>query len=411
MTPVVIVGAGAAGIAAARTLRDLGIDALMVEARDRVGGRAWTVDSGKGFPIDLGCGWLHSADRNPWHEIAEAKGWEVDHTPPPWSRPTLPKGAPTPEQAKFGEAIGRFRRSLEDFPESESDRAASSYLEPGNRWNPMLDAVSTYYSGAELDQVSLRDLARYDDTGVNWRVTKGYGALIADYASGLPVRLNCVVTRIDRRGKNLRIETNAGAIDAQAVIVTLPSAVIAGTPDLFLPALPEKVEAAMGLPLGLADKLYLSLDGADEFHEESRTFGRMDRTATAAYHFRPFGRAEIEAYFGGKLAAELEQGGDAAFVDFAIAELVALYGSGFAKRLKPLAAHRWLADPFARGSYSYARPGHADDRARLAAPVEDRIYFAGEACSRADYSTAHGAYLTGVAAAKTIAASRGNAGV
>lgn len=411
MTAVVIVGAGAAGIAAARMLRDAGVDALMLEARDRVGGRAWTVDSGKGFPIDLGCGWLHSADRNPWREIAEARGWQVDHTPPPWSRPTLPKGSPTPEQAKFGEAIGRFRGSLEDFPEAEPDRAASTYLEPGSRWNPLLDAVSTYYSGAELDQVSLRDLARYDDTGVNWRVAKGYGALIADYAAGLPVKLNCVVTRIDRRAKNLRIETNAGAIDAEAVIVTLPSAVIAETPDLFLPALPEKVEAAMGLPLGLADKLYLSLDGADEFHEESRAFGKMDRTATAAYHFRPFGRPEIEAYFGGRLAAELEQGGQAAFVDFAVAELVDLYGGDFAKRLKPLAAHRWLTDPFARGSYSYARPGHADDRARLAAPIEDRIYFAGEACSRVDYSTAHGAYFTGIEAAKSIAARRGNTSV
>jgi monoamine oxidase len=411
MTDVVIIGAGAAGIAAARTLRDAGIDALMVEARDRVGGRAWTVDSGQGFPIDLGCGWLHSADRNPWREIAEAKGWTVDHTPPPWSRPTLPKGAPTPEQAKFGEAIGRFRGAIAEFPEDEPDRAASSYLEPGNRWNGLLDAVSTYYSGAELEFISLRDLARYDDTGVNWRVVNGYGALIADYARGLPLKLNCIVKRIDRRGKQLRIETNDGAIDAGHVVVTLPTDIIATTPDLFLPALPEKVEAAMGLPLGLADKLYLSLEGADEFHEESRAFGHSDRVATAAYHFRPFGRAEIEAYFGGKLAADLEDGGSEALFDFAAGELVALYGSDFRKRIAPLASHRWRADPFARGSYSYAKPGHADDRQKLATPVEDRVFFAGEACSATDYSTAHGAYQTGVAAAKIIAGKRGKIGV
>ncbi len=170
------------------------------------------------------------------------------------------------------------------------------------------------------------------------------------------------------------------------------------------------MEAARGLPLGLAVKLDPSLEGAEEFHEESRAFGKMDRTATAAYHFRPFGRGEIEAYFGGKLAAELERDGEGAFVDFAVAELVALYGSDFAKRLAPLATHFWLTDPYARGSYSYALPGHADDRAKLAATVEDRIYFAGEACSRADYSTAHGAYLTGVAAAKAIAKSRGKPG-
>lgn len=406
MPEVVIVGAGAAGIAAARALNKAGVDALMLEARDRIGGRAWTVASGEGFPIDLGCGWLHSADSNPWREIADAGGWKVDQTPPPWSRPTLPKGAPTPEQAEFGRAIGEFRGSLEEFSETGADTPASAYLKPGDRWNPLLDAVSGYYSGAPLDRVSLRDLARYDDSGINWRVVDGYGALVCDYARGLPVRLNCAVRIIDRSGTRLRIDTSDGVLDAAFIIVTLPTNIIAGMPVLFSPALPEKADAASGLPLGLADKLYLSLEDAGEFNEESRAFGRMDRTETAVYHFRPFGRPEIEAYFGGDLAARLEAEGQHAFVDFATAELVALYGSDFAKRVKPLAFHGWLTDPFARGSYSYAKVGHADDRARLAEPVEDRIFFAGEACSRSDYSTAHGAYRTGIDAAEQIIASR-----
>ena len=164
--------------------------------------------------------------------------------------------------------------------------------------------------------------------------------------------------------------------------------------------------AAAGLPLGLADKLFLSLSDAQEFDKESRLFGRTDRSGTGVYHVRPFGRAQIEAYFGGRLAAELEAAGDSAFADFAIGELVGLLGSNFARRVKPLNLHRWGDDPFSRGSYSYALPGKADCRAELAAPVDDRLFFAGEACSRTDYSTAHGAYLTGVAAAEGAIAAR-----
>jgi monoamine oxidase len=175
---------------------------------------------------------------------------------------------------------------------------------------------------------------------------------------------------------------------------------------VFRPALPDKAQAACGLPLGLADKLFLSLDGAEEFDIDSRLFGRTDRTATAAYHMRPFGRPMIEAYFAGSNAAALEAEGDAAFFDFALGELTALLGSAFARRVKLIDVHRWGSDPFARGSYSYALPGEADCRSRLAAPVDERLFFAGEACSRHDFSTAHGALLTGLAAANAITAAR-----
>ena len=398
----VVIGGGAAGIAATRTLRDAGIDVLLVEARDRLGGRAWTVSTAAGFPIDLGCGWLHSADHNPWRTMAEAEGYTIDSTPPPWSRPALPRGAPSPDQAAFGEAIGRFRARVDAFSDGEADHAASTFVESDERWNPLINAVSTFYSGAELDCISARDLARYDDTGVNWRIVEGYGTVIAGHGAGLPVRLSCPMQRIDRRGKRLRVETALGPIVADTAIVTLPSNLIAENESLFLPALPEKTEAAEGLPLGLADKLFLSLAGAEEFRDESRTFGHMDRTATGAYHFRPFGRPEIEAYFGGRLAVDLEAGGEAAFLDFAVSELVALFGSEFAGRVKPIGFHAWAADRLARGSYSYALPGRADDRATLARAVEGRIFFAGEASSVADYSTAHGAYLTGVRAADEV---------
>ena len=397
---VVVIGGGSAGVAAARRLYEAGIDALIVEARQRLGGRAWTVTDSSGYALDLGCGWLHSADVNPWREIAEAQGLAVDRTPPPWTRPSVQTGFAKPEQTNFAQALMSFRDRTDEAGQVGPDRPASELLQPGSRWNAMMNAVSTFYSGAELDRVSIVDLARYDDTGVNWRLATGYGALIAGHGAGLPVRFDCPVKRIDRRERPLRIETERGAILAETAIVTLPSDVIAAKPDLFLPALPEKTEAASGLPLGLADKLFLSLAEPEQFDKDSRSFGNTDRTATAAYHVRPFGRPMIESYFGGALAAELEKGGQAAFFDFAASELVDLFGADFRRRIKPLAHHSWAADPFARGSYSYALPGKADGRAVLAAPVEDRLFFAGEACSHGDFSTAHGGYRSGVDAAE-----------
>jgi monoamine oxidase len=402
---VAIVGAGAAGIAAARRLRQAGVPFLLVEARSRLGGRALTAHDPSGVPIDLGCGWLHSADRNPWREIAEAQGRTIDRTPPPWARTTTPTGAPSPNQASFQQAMSEFRGHVAAFAEDEPDRAASSLLQPGGRWNGLLDAVSTYYSGAELDRISLRDLALYEDTGVNWRAVEGYGSVIAAHGAGLPVKLGCAVRAIDHGGPRIELHTSEGTIRTKCAIVTIPSDLIAREAIRFTPGLPGKVEAAAGLPLGLADKLFLSLADAEEFETESRLWGRMDCVDTAAYHMRPFGRPQIEAYFGGSLAVELEKGGEAAFFDFAASELAHAFGKDFAKRIKPIGMHPWKSDPYALGSYSYALPGKADCRALLAAPVDGRLFFAGEACSEKGFSTAHGAYLTGVVAAEQIIAS------
>jgi monoamine oxidase len=402
-TEVVVIGGGAAGIAAARRIADAWLDCLLVEARSRLGGRACTINSE--FPIDLGCGWLHSADRNPWREVAEVQGRSIDKTPPPWMRRSA-IGFPLSDQDAFLRAHREFYERLDSLPEDKPDVAAATFLEPRGRWNALINAVSTYVSGAELDRVSARDFDRYADSGVNWRVVEGYGTVIAAHGRGLPVILGCPVWLIDRRGKRLRIETPNGAITANAAIVTVPTPVLAGETIAFSPALPEKTEAALGLPLGLADKLFLSLSDAEEFDKESRLFGHTDRSKTGVYHFRPFGRPQIEAYFGGRLAAELEADGDDAFVDYAVSELVGLLGSDFARRVRPLKLHRWGIDPFSRGSYSYALPGKAECRAALAAPVDDRLFFGGEACSGSDYSTAHGAYLTGVAAAEQVIAAR-----
>jgi len=405
-TEVVIIGGGAAGIAAARRIADAQIECLLLEARPRLGGRAWTSTEHSAFPIDLGCGWLHSADRNPWRGVAEAQGRSINKTPPPWMRPSAPIGFPLSEQLAFLKAQQEFHQRLDSLSEEQPDVATASFLEPRGRWNALINAVSTYVSGAELDRVSARDFSHYTDSGVNWRVVEGYGTVIATHGHRLPVMLSCPVRRINHGGRRLKVETANGPIAADAAIITVPSALLAEETLRFIPPLAEKIEAAAGLPLGLADKLFLSLAEPEEFEKESRLFGRVDRSGTGVYHVRPFGRPQIEGYFGGRLAADLEAGGAPAFADFAIGELVGLLGSNFAHRVRLLKLHPWGIDPFSRGSYSYALPGKADCRRELAAPVNDRLFFAGEACSQGDYSTAHGAYLTGIAAAEQLIAAR-----
>ena len=396
---MIVIGAGAAGIAAARRLQAGSVDTVVVEARNRPGGRAWTVTYDSGVPLDLGCGWLHSAERNPWADIAREQHRTVDQSPPPWARDRAHVGPYASKMREFGEAMWRFREKADAYDAAREDIAVSDLMEHDEPWSGLIDAVSTYYSGAPLDRISTLDLARYDDSGVNWRIVEGYGTVVADHARDLRIEYDCEAVRIDHGGHGVAVQTTRGILRARGAIVTLPSDILAERADLFSPALPEKSAAAAGLPLGLADKLYLTLPDAATFERDTRAFGRIDTIDTAAYHFLPLGRPIIEAYFGGDLAESLERGGTAAFLDFARAELAGLFGAEFGAAVQPLASTAWRQDPWAKGSYSYARPGRAHSREALASAVSEKLFFAGEACSPTDFSTAHGAYLTGVRAA------------
>ncbi|MGO9673321.1 MAG: flavin monoamine oxidase family protein [Methylocella sp.] len=399
---IVVVGAGAAGLAAGKRLAASPLSFVVLEARERIGGRAYTQAAG-GFPLDLGCGWLHSADCNPWTRIAADLGFTIDKTAPVWTRQSLDIGFSRQDQAAFNAASDAFFTRLDAAHPEKGDFPAARLLEPGCRWNPLLDAESAYMNGAELNLVSVTDWKRYDDTHVNWRVTEGYGAAIAAFGAGLPIRLGCAVTLVDHAGAAVALETSQGRVTAQAVIVTVPPPLIAAETIAFSPALPEKISAAAVLPLGHANKLIMSVDAPD-LPAGGHLFGDPDASATGSYHLRPFGRSLIEGFFGGRLAYELERSGAGAFFDFARGELARLFGSGFAARLAPLSETAWASDPWARGAYSHALPGHSDARATLAAPVDERLFFAGEACSKHSFSTAHGAYFTGVEATEAAIA-------
>ncbi len=399
ITDVVVIGAGAAGVAAARTLHDARRSVTLVEARSRLGGRAWTHQH-TGYGLDLGAGHLHSADENDWARIAPGLGFTIDERPPAWARPAYPANFALSEQEDYWVAMEQLYARFDAEPESE--RRMSEYFEPGGRWNPLLDAMATYINGAPFGDIVLREHALYHDTEQNKRVREGYGALIAAYAAGIDVRLNTPVTLIDHSGERIRIVTPRGDISARAVIVAVPPGVMANESLRFSPALPEKIDAAHALPLGVADKVFLALDNPEDLPVETRLYGSTTRTETGSYTLRPFGRPMIDGYFGGPFARALENEGDGAFAAFAIEQICGALGHGMRKRLTPIIESAWARDPYALGSYSYGSPGAQAARAKLAAPVDGRLFFAGEHCSDVDFSTAHGAYRTGVAAAHEL---------
>jgi monoamine oxidase len=398
---VAVIGAGAAGIGAARRLREAGtVLTVVLEARDRVGGRVHTI-APAGFPLDRDAEWLHSADRNPLSPIAQRLGFSVHRRPPEWTTRLRCSGE-TIEAEEEWIALREAQRLARRRAATEADDVSlAAVLQPDGRWNELLEATSSWANGAELGRVSIKDYVRYEDSGTNWRLGEGYGSLFRALADGLGVVREAAVSRVDHRGRAIRLETARGTVTATQVIVTVPTSIIANEVIRFDPPLPDKLAAAAGLPLGVDDKLFISVDGAlPGIEHDIYLVGSTTSRETMSYQVRPLDRPAIYCFFGGRFAAALEREGQAAMFSFAAGELTRLLGNDIGKRMAPLASTAWLQDPWARGSYSYALPGHADDRAVLAAPVGDRLFFAGEACSPNFFSTAHGAWLSGITAAE-----------
>jgi monoamine oxidase len=396
---IAIVGAGAAGIAAARRIAPSRRSVVLLEAGTHVGGRARTIGVA-GMALDLGCGWLHSGERNPWTAIADATGFTVDRGDTAWRDQYRDLGFSAVEQHAAYAAWTDFQHWLRTGAVA-SDRAADA-LEPGAPWNAYAEALSGYINGAGLDRLSIADYLAYDDAAseTNWRVREGYGALVAASLPNVPLHLAAPVTAIDRRGPRIRLETRAGTIEARTAIVTLSTAMLAAGTIAFSPAIDDHLHAAAGLPLGLADKLFLALGDGHGLEPETHLLGDPRSAETGSYYLMPFGRPVIEGFYAGAGAAMLEREGLAGAFAFAIDELAALLGSGIRAKLRPIAGSAWCRTDHIGGSYSHALPGRAASRATLAAPIENRLFFAGEATHATDFSTAHGAYASGVRAAE-----------
>jgi monoamine oxidase len=397
---IAIIGGGAAGIGAALALQDRPCSVVLLEASQRLGGRAWTHHVG-GNAIDMGCNWLHSADRNAWTRRAFAEGVEVDQRPAAWDAEQPYPGFSAEQHRAASTAFDQWHDRLANDPPA-SDRAADA-LPPGGEWNAYIQAMSGYISGARLESISAVDYNLYEGeaTSLNWRLPMGYGAFIVrSMPWRVPVRLSTPVRtlRLAAQG-GVEMTTDQGLIRARAVIVTVSSHVIASGQLGLPPGMDAWREAAAKVPLGCDEKLYFSIDPEWSLPEETLVLGNPHRADTGAYYLRPLGHPLVECFLGGPSAQRVTEEGLPATFAWALDELAGVLGPRARTHLTPLVGSQWGRTDFIGGSYSHALPHCAPARQTLAASFEGRIFMAGEATHARAFSTAHGAYETGVRAA------------
>jgi len=404
---VVVVGAGAAGLAATKAMRSQGLSVRLLEAKARVGGRAWTDADTFGVPLDWGCSWLHSASANPFTEMADAWGWRYSRRPAR-GRLYLEEGR-WESDAEHAERMAFYDECMQAIlaaAEAGRDVAVSEVIPRAHRWRGMFDFWLAVMNAYESPEVSTLDFSRYRDTGENWPLADGYGALVARYGADLEVALGAPVTAIRWGGPHVEVRTERGRLRARAVVVTASTSVLAEERIVFDPPLPGwKRDAIEAVPLGYAAKVAFAFDD-DVFGVTEPTFVMPARDAprTLSFQLRPFGRQLAVGYLGGRFCQSLEEAGEEAMLAFGRERLGEIFGAHILRHVTRAACVRWGPDPHIRGAYSCARPGCADARHALGRPVDGRLFFAGEACSPDYFTTAHGAYLSGLATAEAVRA-------
>ncbi|WP_425098713.1 flavin monoamine oxidase family protein [Tropicibacter sp. S64] len=403
-TDVVIVGAGAAGLAAARVLRAAGRSVQVLEAMDRIGGRAWTRSTDFGVPFDIGCAWLHAGDRNPFMADAERLGWTLKHHD--MGLDHLYFGSRKASAEELAEVSGADVQMHDALAARTPDDRLSSLLAQGGAMRASATYAGPMDFGKDADEISAADFAAAADLYPDYFTREGFGALIAAWGGDVPVALNTAVTRIDWSGPGVSVETTRGTVRGRAAIVTVSTGVLALEDIRFTPALPPAhVEAAFDLPMGLLTKIPVEIQG-DRFGLSPFDDLLIERHAQHDLYFLcfPFDLPLMVGFVGGDFAWEIEAAGQEAAVDFVTDRLEDIFGSDVRKRVGRSLMTNWGGERRTRGAYASARPGRSGARATLAEPVGERIWFAGEALAGSLMQTAGGARLSGEAVARDVLA-------
>lgn len=403
----VIIGAGAAGIGAARELRSLGRDFLLLEASHRIGGRAHTEYMAPGLPFDLGAHWIMAPSINPLMSITTPQDLALDRQPAQYAAARyfeddhwLPDDTYKTVGAHWDTQFATMQRAM------AVDKAQSVYdaVDNESRWAPYFRMFFAQDITHDIDQACLEDTLAFESVGEDIAVASGLGSLLARFAADVPVQLNSAVTRIDSTAAGVRLHTSRGEIRTRKVILTVSTGVLATRQIKFEPELPDwKYQAVENLPLGSCTRVALQFDSPSL--QELPTEFTVTADGDEPLHFRnrPCGHDYIEVAAGGRIGAWLEKLGERRTIDFILTKLRHVAGNQAVPEPMRRIVSAWDGDAWIKGSYSCARPGAHHRREMLRAPLDDRVFFAGEATSSKYFASVHGAYLSGRDAARASA--------
>ncbi|MEX2296208.1 MAG: NAD(P)/FAD-dependent oxidoreductase [Dongiaceae bacterium] len=404
---VVVIGAGAAGLAAAHTLAEKGISFVVIEAKDRIGGRAFTDTTSFGLPFDHGCSWLHHSDRNPFTPIAEAAGFTLlPHDDAGEAVFVGDRPASDEEMSAFNDAWDDAISAISKIGHSGEDIAPGPSMPIDLPWSNVSKSwIGPLSMGADVEDFSAHDWWTLDDTDPDLMVREGYGTVVALYGKDVPVSLSTPATLVRWGGNGVSVETPSGTIHAKACIITVSTGVLASAAIRFDPPLPvEKQEAIAGLPMGLLAKIPLQFEGTrfGLIPNDWLSYAANDRELCYFLTW-PFDMDLMIGWVGGRFGWELSAQGEDAAIDFARGELRKIFGSDVDKHFVKGRFTGWANDPDVRGGYAYQRPAAAGARTALSRPLDDRLFFAGEATAGSLSMTCGGAQKSGARAAHEVA--------
>lgn len=399
---VAIVGAGAAGIAAARKVAAAGRRYVLLEASDRIGGRCLTDTAIFGVPYDRGAHWLHVPEINPLTRLAP-RGLEVYPAPPGQKLRIGKRNAREGEMEDYLSTIVRANRAIQDASRGKADVNCMQALPKDlGEWRPAVEFfLGPFGCGKNLDEVSAVDFARSVERDVDSYCRQGLGALVAKLGSELTVQLKAPVTRMQSTRNFVEMDTGRGFIKARAAIVTASNGVLAADRIKFTPDLPPRHRDAIAkLALGSYDHVALELKGNPlQLRNDDLVFEKATGAKTAALLANVSGTPLAMVELAGKFGAELAKAGEAAMTDFATSWLADLFGADVKKAIGKTHATRWNNEPWALGAFSAAAVNGQGGRKTLMEPVRERLFFAGEAIHETLWGTVGGAWESGERAA------------
>jgi monoamine oxidase len=403
---VAIIGAGAAGIAAARRILAANRRLVMLEASNRIGGRCVTDSAIFGEPFDLGAHWVHRPDGNPPGGSASTVGLDVYAAPRGQAVRIGPRNARDAELEGFLSALVRSRRAIADAGKSRIDGPAVRALPADlGDWRATMEfMLGPFVCGKDLSALSVVDLARMPERDNDAFCRQGYGALIAKLAAGLPMRLSTPVTRVEWDRNGVDVVTSKGSLRSRAVIVTASTNVLAAEKIVFKPELTRRqLDAAAALTLGSYDHIAFDMPRNPlNLQRDDLVFEKSSGQRTAALLANVSGSSLHLIDVGGDFGRELSAKGSAAMIEFAQDWMAALFGSSTKKAIKRSYATRWNEEPFVLGAMSAATLGGADARRILAEPIGGRIWLAGEALHETQWGTVNGAWESGQRTAEAV---------